>query len=862
MEAAVAASPGAVISNQASLDYSNRSGQAVRVLSNEVSVVTAVVRSPSVIEFMRVVNAGAGAFREPVGPAACLQNGAFTALPDPVLSGGTVIDPGESHDTNTTNAYNSGNTAFIRLRDSDQNLDYQVVDRVVVTVNSSETGDTETVELSETGVNTGVFAGYIPLASGAAMPGDCALQTAPRSAITTRYTDPADANDTAESAAEIDPVARVFESRTGTVVSGSTIEIVYASTGLPATVYGNDGVSLFPSSLVSGATVTDSSGTVYAFGPGEYRFPVVPDGEYRLVVSPPDAYGAPSSALIDDLQSLPGAPYDLGPASFGDTFTKSDGSSIAIDIPLDPLSSSLFLKKTTVTAFAAPGDFVRYELSLENTSETDVANAVTIVDQLPGGLRYVAGSTTLDGAVAPDPLILADSNTLQFSIAELAIAGSSRISYVTEIVSGERDDDIVNTASAFAAGGLISNDASAVIRLTEDLFRSTATIIGRIVEADCGQETFGEEQGVADIRVYLEDGRYAVTDAGGRFHFEGLSPGAHVAQLDTFTIPDYLDVIGCADTPGFAGAAASQFVRLSRGSMHRADFFLQRKAPPQGRIDIEMRNFGTESAELVAYALQLNGVGNVEVDNIELFIELPAGVTYKPGTFKLNGESLAEPRLEGSLITLSLNPQFGNWNSSLDFVAEIEDSVDGELVTRAYANFDTPMQQQQRTPLVETKMVREPALIENDGYVLDLKFAVLSDELSPQDKLQLEQLIASWKGVRNIRLSAVGHSDGQRISASESSHFRRQLRAVARTCPCRRCVYRHRVADRAQANPGRGSRSGRPCGRQRVGRRSAEKPPRRDCHERHQTQATFVPGSDPGIQWHQADLDRRRDPGS
>ena len=769
--AASASPPGAVISNQASLEHLDLGGQLTTVPSNEVSVVTAVVRSPASVNFTRIVGGGAGENQETAGPAACMQGGAFVALADPILVGGTTIDPSLVQDISATSSYNIGESAFIRLVDADQNLDYQVVESVVVTVGSVSSGDSETIQLTETGLDTGVFTGYVPISSGVAVAGDCVLQGSPQSGISVDYIDPADSGDTAVASAQLDPVQRVFESRTGTVVSGSTIEIVDAVTGLSATVYGNDGVSQFPSLIVSGGTITDSSGTSYVFGPGEFRFPVVPDGDYRLVVTPPAAYVAPSSASTTDLQNLPGAPYLLSPASFGNTFSKSGDLSIAIDIPLDPLSSALFLQKRTLTTVASPGDFVRYELLLENTSSTGVANDITIVDRLPPGLRLVSGSVTIDGADAPDPVISPDHGTLEFSIASLPVAGRTQIFYVVEVVGGHQDEELVNTATAFAAGGLISNESTATIRLTEDLFRTTATLIGRVLEADCSQESFSEEQGVADIRVYLEDGRYAVTDEGGRYHFEGLAPGTHVAQLDTFTVPAYFDVIGCADTPGYAGRADSQFVKLSPGSLKRADFYLRRKPRPEGRIDIEMRNAGTESTERVTYNLTLDGVGNVEIENIDLTIMLPQGVAYQPGTLKIDGVAVGDPHLVGPSVSMALDGEFGNWTSKVSFLATIEDDVDGELVTKALATFDTPMEAKQKTPVVETKMIREPATVEKAGYVLDLKFDVLSDTLSPRDKQQLDRLVSEWQGVGDIQLSAVGHTDSQRISPQNRHIF-------------------------------------------------------------------------------------------
>jgi uncharacterized repeat protein (TIGR01451 family) len=760
---AFAGPPGAVVSNQASIDYLNLAGQASTVLSNEVSVVTAVVRSPASVDFTRIAGSGAGAYQESVGPSACMQGGAFVALADPILLGGNTIDPAEAQDVIATSSFNIGESAFIRLIDADQNRDYQVVESAIVVVRSTTSGDTETIQLTETGLDTGVFAGHVPLGSGIAVSGDCVLQGASNTGIRVEYTDPADPGDTTGDNAQLDPAQRVFESRTGTLVSGSTVEIVDAVTGVPATVYGNDGVSQFPSAIVSGGTATDSSGTLYAFGPGEYRFPVVPDGDYRLVVTPPATYVAPSSVSMIELQNLPGAPYLLSPASFGDTFTKASDVSIAIDIPLDPLSSALFLQKRTLTTVASPGDFVRYELVLENTSSTGDANEVRIVDQLPSGVRFVPGSVIIDGVDAPDPLMSPDLITLEFPIDTLAASGQTSITYVVEIVAGKRGDELVNTATAFAAGGLVSNQSSALVRLTEDLFRTTATMIGRVLEADCSQESFGEEQGVANVRVYLEDGRYAVTDAGGRYHFEGLTPGTHVAQLDTFTVPAYFDVIGCPDTPGYAGRADSQFVKLSRGSLQRADFYLRRKPRPEGRIDIEMRHAGTNNAEQVAYDLTLNGIGNVDIENISVMIVLPAGVEYLPGSLRLNGTFPGDPHLVGPSVSMALDSQFGNWTNKISFMATIRDQVGGELVTKALAKFDTPMEAKQKTPIVETKMIREAAIVENEGYVLDLKFAVLSDELSPQDRMQLDNLVRDWRGVRDIQLSATGHTDSQRI---------------------------------------------------------------------------------------------------
>lgn len=766
-----ASPPGTVISNQAQLDYLNSVAVPTTALSNVVDVVTTVTRSPSMVQFTRVLPVATGIYQESVGPSACLQGGAFVTLADPMIMGGGVIDPTLTHEVSGTNAYNLGETFFIRLTDSDQNVDAAVINYAAVNIAHPDSGDFETIQLSETGINTGVFAGYVPSANGPAISGDCVLQGTPDSVVVVTYTDPADTTDGAQSSALLDPVSVVFESATGAPIDGVLIELVDAITGLPATVYGNDGVSIFPSSITSGGTETDSSGATYVFGTGEYRFPVIPAGNYQIVVSPPGSYSAPSIVSIATLQALPGAPYALGPASFGNTFTHAGPLSAEFDIPVDPRDGALFLRKTTMTTIASPGDFVRYELSLENGASSGIASNASIVDQLPAGVRYVPDSATRNGSATPNPTIGPDLRTLEFPIGDLNAGERAVITYVVEITGGKRNQELVNTATAFADAGLASNVSDARIRLTEDLFRSTSTVIGRVVEGHCSAATFAEDLGVGGIRLYLEDGRFAVSDESGRFHFEGLEPGTHVVQIDPESVPNYFEIIGCDTAPQFSGRADSQFTRTSRGSLTRADFYMRRKLPPEGLVDIEMKNMGTDSTEGVGYVVIVNGEGNIRIRNLNVVVLLPDGVGYLPGTLTVAGQKVGEPRIAGPTLTIDIPEQFGDWSREIRFEGQISPETNGELTTKAFAKFDSPIEAGQKTPIVETKLLRERAVIKNEGYVLNLNFSVLSAELSPDDQMQLATLVRGWEGVSEISIAAIGHSDSQQISPANRGVF-------------------------------------------------------------------------------------------
>ena len=341
-----------------------------------------------------------------------------------------------------------------------------VINTATVVVSHPLSGDTETIRLTETGLSTGIFAGYVPSANASATTGDCLLQGSMDSQVQVNYTDPADAGDSAAAQASLDPVSVVFDSLSGAKVDGASVQIIDMATGLPARVYGNDGASLFPSTIISGASVVDSGGTSYVFTNGQYRFPDVVAGDYRLEVTLPAAYVAPSGVAAVDLQSLPNAPFNLGPESFGNSFTHGGNEPFRFDFPIDPEASSLFLRKSTNTISAAPGDFVRYELAVENTSTADTLTSVQVIDQLPAGIRYVAGSTTVNGAAAADPAVDVASMELEFTLGILTSGQRVVVAYVTEIIAGARNEELVNTAMAFVEGGVVSNESEARIRLT------------------------------------------------------------------------------------------------------------------------------------------------------------------------------------------------------------------------------------------------------------------------------------------------------------------------------------------------------------------------------------------------------------
>ena len=136
------------------------------------------------------------------------------------------------------------------------------------------------------------------------------------------------------------------------------ITLIDAATGQPAQVFGDDGISAYPSTIVTGQSVTDSGGNRYNFPAGDYRFPLVRPGRYRLLVEPIAPYTAPSAATPAELAPLrrpDGLPFTIVAGSYGGEILLAGAGAVRIDIPLDRPITPIVLTKTASRAEAEAG---------------------------------------------------------------------------------------------------------------------------------------------------------------------------------------------------------------------------------------------------------------------------------------------------------------------------------------------------------------------------------------------------------------------------------------------------------------------------------------------------------------------------
>lgn len=801
-----AATPsGTVIQNAASASFTPDfpAVPATRV-SNTVSVTTTALHTTATIEYFQYAPASPGAQNLMV-PAASFSSsgtasGPFTPLAAPTPAGSsTPINLTQPVPLIPAVQYHQGEPVFIRVADLDQNSDPFLAETIILTLSDDRTGDVEILRLTETGPNTGVFLGYIQSGGVAGSGSDGVMNVAENSSLSAGYTDSINLDTTAASVL-VDPFGMLFSSATGLPVNGATVVLLNATTGAQAEVFGDDGISTFPASLTSGGTAQDSGGRVYTFSPGGYRFPFVRPGQYRLSVTPPTGFRAPSTVATPALQALPGGPFAIvDPGSRAEEFTVNPGPALHIDIPVDPVTARLYLIKTTEKQTVAVGDFIPYKLTVENTDAAASVSNVAISDRLPLGFRYRKGSATLNKAPLADPAVSGDGRSLTFSVGNLAAGARAEVVYVAEVGAGANQGKATNTATATGSDSATSNAASATVKVIEDLFMSKTTLVGRVFEgcADTGR-------GIAGVRIFLEDGTYVVTDKNGMYHFAALNPGSHVVQLDTITIPEGFEPVVCEEHSRFAGTPFSRFVELQGGSLWRADFHVSARAPREekiGVVGLELRSamaaapstmkpdagsqYGitfvnsangeanANNGYNVAYNVPLH-VGAVPVRNLRLVVMMPEGARYRQGSAVLDGAPLADPGIVENALTFRLGGKPANWEGTLQFKASLPSAGDaGELVTKAFLIFDTARAKGERTPLVDTSFVRYETTEQRatPDVVLRPTFDTLKAHLSTNDRKVVEQAVQELKKVNVEHLTVIGHTDANLIRPGAGREF-------------------------------------------------------------------------------------------
>ena len=506
----------------------------------------------------------------------------LSARPSFCAASGGVLEPAGG-DASAISARESavvtaGRDLFFVIDLASANISSETVDSVDVVL-SADTGDRETLTVFETEANSGRFVGSIATLRMPPAPiaNNCLLSLRDGDEIVIRVLGRDGSATSLSTVVEVvaNPFGIVFDSETGTPVDGATVSLVDALTGQPAQVFAEDGVTPWPSTVVTGQPITDGAGNTVMTGPGEFWFPVTAPGSYRLVVTPPAPYSSPSvvpAAVLGRLDGPGDRTFAISDGSYGNAFSAAGGILPLIDIPLDRPGEGVTIVKSASRAQAQPGDAVFYTLTVRNPDPSRARNGVTVTDLPSPWLRLRKDSVRIDGSAAPNATIVAqDGRSIAFNLGSIAAGGERRITYAMTIAPDAPAGHVANTAKAEDSIGR-AIETSVSVEVLRDMIAGRMTIIGRVTAGDCSLADDAQRIGIPGVRVMMEDGSFAVTDIDGRYHFDGVVPGTHVVQASRMTLPDGGEFIDCHRSTRSQGSAISRLVTGQGGSLVVVDY--------------------------------------------------------------------------------------------------------------------------------------------------------------------------------------------------------------------------------------------------------------------------------------------------
>ena len=445
----------------------------------------------------------------------------------------TQFDLGTPSTTTFTDAsgnpvtnYTTSGLAYVQVIDGDKNTDPLTAQTITAVVTTSR-GDRETVTLTETGANTGIFrSGAITVNTNTVTQGNNALNIVAGDSLLVTYVDAVDATDTSSanaviataSTASVSVYKSLLSPASGRVLVGGTVvynlQVANTGTGSLATVALSDAFDSTKLAYVSASTAPDSTGT----GTLGWSIVDMPAGQVRNIQV---TFTALVAATTSNSASVSGTAA-AGPSS----------ASVIIDNP------HVSLTKTLLTPSSGPaykGDNVTFRIVITNDGSTNITS-LPVGDNFSGrSYQFVSATTTPDAS--------GSGSLLWNNVGPLAASATKTID-VTMLVTGAAAP-AANTADvSFAVDA--NGNALAPVTSTASITTLAGTIGSTIYQDKNNNGAPDSGEGIANVTVFADLNNngvrdagepFAVTDSTGTYQLYNLSRTAYTVVVDTSTLP-------------------------------------------------------------------------------------------------------------------------------------------------------------------------------------------------------------------------------------------------------------------------------------------------------------------------------------
>ncbi len=480
-------------------------------------------------------------------------------------------------------------------------------------------------------------------------------------------------------------------------------------------------------------------------------------------------------------------------------------------IPLDPvLDGAVAITKTTPVVNVSRGQLVPYEITFSNELGVDFPD-LSLVDRYPAGFRYVDGSAQVDG-VEMEPTV----NGRELMWTDLGIGASStrRVVLLLAVGAGVNDGEYVNRAYAISSfnGTALSGEATATVRVVPDPTFDCTDVLGKVFDDRNrnGTQDRGED-GLQGVKLVTARGLVATTDQYGRFHITcAVVPrdgrGSNfVLKLDDRSLP----------TGYRMSTRQTQVKRATRGkalrfdygaSIHRvvaldmADAVFEpgstqmrlqwkprlgmlvdelKKAPALLRLSYvaDVEDEGLVERRLEAVKREIRKAWDDLDDAYELTIETEifwrrGAPTNGPAAMRQDREERFAP--EPALAATRTLP-------SVSAGPPVVEAQPNENVERHLPSDEAFTQWSQDPALLETQAgdrLQEREVVTEDVETIKLtdvvppvRFESGAANIPPSYIAKLREVLQDMRGLRNVRLHLIGHSDDQPLSGPLAGRY-------------------------------------------------------------------------------------------
>ncbi|MGL4977427.1 MAG: hypothetical protein ACRC5G_05375, partial [Cetobacterium sp.] len=245
----------------------------------------------------------------------------------------------------------------------------------------------------------------------------------------------------------------------------------------------------------------------------------------------------------------------------------------------------ILIEKISKATNATIGDLVKYEVIIKNIIDDEKFESFIFTDYLPKGMTLIPNSVKVSDAFSLKDVSNEVGNRVDI---KLEVQPSFRnldkdietqnITYMARVNVNAKDGKNVNRVSVVGKTVLGqsfgSNVATAEIEIDKDNFHDKGIVFGRVYLDLDDDGLYKDEKDipVSGVKIFLENGDFAISDRYGKYSIYGVEAVTHTTKVFRNTLPLGLKTKKISNLHSENGE--SKFLDLKKAQLDRSDFAL------------------------------------------------------------------------------------------------------------------------------------------------------------------------------------------------------------------------------------------------------------------------------------------------